>query len=97
MIHRNPDDPHSEAWTDQHIAEHKSIHAAQLQAHDGDRESLRRKLKHPAHHAAIAALEDHTPDHWPYQEDYNPPGGLDRKTPKPSKGHLGQTIQHKVR
>jgi hypothetical protein len=75
-VHLHPDHDHeSHAWTRNVISRHERIHTQQLEEHDGDRESLRNKLKHPARHAAIDARKAAELPHWPYEAGYNPPGG----------------------
>lgn len=62
-IHRHPDPGHqSQGWTQRFIAEHEALHAAQLAEHGGDREALRRHLRHPALHAAIVQHRHHQED-----------------------------------
>lgn len=63
-IHRNPDDPASEAWAKAHIAACRKTHAQQLADHGGDREALRLHLRNPAlahairMHAAAQASDE---------------------------------------
>lgn len=58
-VHRNPEDPATEEWTEQFIGFHADLHARQLAEHDGDRKSLQNMLLFPALHTGVAWLKRH--------------------------------------
>lgn len=50
------DAPGYEDVSQQMIASHQAVHAAQLAEHDGDHADLKLRLRHPALHVAVAAV-----------------------------------------